>query len=77
VTTVPRQNPLIRLALHCTQILNASHNVVVSAPTGCGKTAVMELAIVALLKRLDYHPGGSSHEIKIVYSEIGAELRRK
>lgn len=54
-----------------TQILNASHNIVVSAPTGCGKTAVMELAIVALLKRLDYHPGGSSHAIKIVYSEIG------
>ena len=41
-------------------VLNSDANIVVSAPTGSGKTGILELAIVRLLQQ-------GSHDFKIVY----------
>ena len=52
-------------------LVPSDRSVVVSAPTGSGKTVVMELALVRLLMALGSHPSSENpaKQARVVYSE--------
>ena len=60
-------------------VINSNISVVVSSPTGSGKTAIFELAIIKLLRDVDE---GKLQKPKIIYSitinnySLGVSLQR-
>lgn len=62
----------------CSELQSVSDNhIIVSAPTGSGKTTILELAIVQLLIHLEsisYKIDGDGKNIKIVYGKYRMEF---
>ncbi|EDQ86655.1 uncharacterized protein MONBRDRAFT_28075 [Monosiga brevicollis MX1] len=48
-------------------VFEGDGNLVVSAPTGCGKTVLFELAMLHYLKEIQYVPGGGHPEAQCIY----------